>query len=103
MGAWARKPLIARRASKAGKTENKVVSSSGEVQADVQPGEADDKEDDKAGMVCRFGVKPLLCCKVSQLAKQHDAVQSYKANEVPCVVLMSFPLVLPWLSLKRLL
>ncbi|CAE7547031.1 unnamed protein product [Symbiodinium natans] len=50
----------------AGKTENKVVSSSGEVQADVQPGEADDKEDDK----------------VSQLAKQHDAVQSYKANEV---------------------
>ncbi|CAE7547017.1 unnamed protein product [Symbiodinium natans] len=66
VGAWARKPLIARRASK----------------ADVQPGEADDKEDDKAGMVCRFGVTPLLCCKVSQLAKQHDAVQSYKANEV---------------------
>ena len=51
MGAWVRKPLIARRASKAGKTENNVLSSSGQTQADGQPGEADDKENDEAGMV----------------------------------------------------
>ena len=50
-----------------------------------------------------FGVTPLLCCKVSKLAKEHDEVQSYNADEVLCVVLMSFPLDLPWLSLKRLL
>ena len=80
-----------------------MLSSSGQTQADGQPGEGDDNEDDEARMVCRFGVATLLCCKVSKLAKEHDACQSYNASQVPCIVLMSFPLVLPWLSLKRLL
>ncbi|CAE7257312.1 unnamed protein product [Symbiodinium sp. CCMP2456] len=50
-GAWARKPLIARRATS---------------KADGQHSEADDKEDDE----------------VSKLAKEHDEVQSYDADEV---------------------
>ncbi|CAE7896643.1 unnamed protein product, partial [Symbiodinium necroappetens] len=60
VGAWVRKPLIARRAK---------------AQAEGQRGEADDKEDDE----------------VSKLAKEHDVVQNYDENEVPCAVLVSFP------------
>ena len=70
-----------------------MLSSSGQTQADGQPDEVDDNEDDEARMVCRFGVTPLLCYKVSKLAKEHDAVQSYDAKKVPCAVLMSFPSV----------
>ena len=77
-----------------------MLSSSGQTQADGQPGEADDNdnEDDEARMVCRFGVTPLLFCKVNKLAAQHDQVQGYNGTEVPCALLMSFPAVLPWLS-----
>ena len=59
-----------------------MLSSSGQTQADGQPGEGDDNEDDEAKMVCRFGVVTLLFCKVNNRAAEHDQVQNYNDMEV---------------------